>query len=92
MLLFLRHRDAVGAIVMAVVVANLNAFDAAAAQTLVPRATGGFAVADVAGRKCTCNKDYRPVCARLPNGARRTFSNACTADCSDATVIRRGKC
>jgi hypothetical protein len=32
-----------------------------------------------------CTQDYRPVCAVLANGTRRTASNGCTA-CSDPDV------
>ena len=32
-----------------------------------------------------CTMDYRPVCARLESGERRTYSNACGA-CADPEV------
>ncbi|AXK83576.1 hypothetical protein DW352_25450 [Pseudolabrys taiwanensis] len=86
------HRAAIGAIAVAVIAASLPATMPAAAQAPAARAAGGFTVAGVAGRKCACTRDYRPVCALMPNGAWRTFSNACTAACADGTVIRRGKC
>ena len=32
-----------------------------------------------------CTRDYRPVCANLRDGTKKTYSNGCTA-CSDANV------
>ncbi len=40
-----------------------------------------------------CTMDYRPVCAELKDGSRKTFSNGCTA-CSNPAVVgyRDGEC
>ena len=32
-----------------------------------------------------CTRDYRPVCAKLDDGSRKTYSNGCTA-CTDPKV------
>lgn len=41
---------------------------------------------------CICMEVYLPVCAALPNGKRKTFSNACFAKCEKAKVIHEGPC
>ena len=40
-----------------------------------------------------CTQDYRPVCAQLPDGTFKTYSNGCNA-CSDPIVVgyRDGEC
>lgn len=41
---------------------------------------------------CICTTQYDPVCGRMPNGTRLTFSNACNARCAGVTIIARGRC
>jgi hypothetical protein len=41
---------------------------------------------------CICMEVYLPVCATLPNGERKTFSNACFAKCAKAKTIHEGPC
>ncbi|MGA3302658.1 MAG: hypothetical protein ABSC72_05135 [Methylovirgula sp.] len=41
---------------------------------------------------CICMELYQPVCAKLPTGEKKTFSNACFAKCAKATVIHDGPC
>ncbi len=41
---------------------------------------------------CICMEVYLPVCAALPNGEKKTFSNACFAKCAKAKVIHEGPC
>ncbi len=41
---------------------------------------------------CICIELYQPVCAKLPNGEKKTFSNACFAKCAKATVVHDGPC
>ena len=36
-------------------------------------------------RPQVCTADYRPVCASLADGSRKTYSNGCSA-CGDAAV------
>ena len=39
-----------------------------------------------APRPQICTADYRPVCASLEDGSRRTYANGCSA-CGDAEVV-----
>jgi len=41
---------------------------------------------------CFCMELYQPVCAKLPSGEQRTFSNACFAKCAKARVVHQGPC
>jgi hypothetical protein len=41
---------------------------------------------------CVCISLYQPVCAKLPSGERKTFSNACFAKCEKARVVHAGSC
>ncbi|MGB8279156.1 MAG: hypothetical protein WCF20_14665 [Methylovirgula sp.] len=41
---------------------------------------------------CICMEVYLPVCATLPNGEKKTFSNACFAKCAKAKIIHEGPC
>lgn len=41
---------------------------------------------------CFCMELYQPVCAKLPGGEEKTFSNACFAKCAKATVVHEGPC
>lgn len=41
---------------------------------------------------CICTAQYDPVCARTRDGTRRTFSNACRAQCENAALVGRGPC
>lgn len=41
---------------------------------------------------CICMELYQPVCAKLPNGEKKTFSNACFAKCEKASVVHEGPC
>ncbi len=65
-----------------------------AAIALMPAA--GLAVAadepksETAG--CICMEVYLPVCGALPNGERKTFSNACFAKCAKAKIVHEGPC
>jgi hypothetical protein len=36
-------------------------------------------------RSQACTRDYRPVCAAMPDGSEKTYSNGCTA-CADVKV------
>lgn len=87
-----RYRAATAAAAMLVIATGLSAAYAAEPTTPAARANGGFTVAAVAGRKCYCTREYKPVCGLLPNGRMQTFANACTADCAGAMVVRRGRC
>lgn len=52
-----------------------------------------FAADQTGGEEgCFCMEVYQPVCAKLPDGERKTFSNACFAKCAKATVIHDGPC
>ena len=44
-------------------------------------------------RPQVCTMDYRPVCANLSDGTRKTYSNGCGA-CADAAVVSwsEGEC
>ena len=37
-------------------------------------------------RPQVCTREYRPVCAKLEDGSRKTYGNGCTA-CSDPKVM-----
>ncbi|HEY1735360.1 MAG TPA: hypothetical protein VGG12_01810 [Methylovirgula sp.] len=41
---------------------------------------------------CICMELYQPVCGKLPNGEKKTFSNACFAKCAKAKVLHEGPC
>lgn len=41
---------------------------------------------------CFCIEVYQPVCAKLPSGEQKTFSNACFAKCAKATLVHEGPC
>lgn len=41
---------------------------------------------------CFCMELYQPVCARLPSGEQKTFSNACFAKCAKAKIVHQGPC
>ena len=43
------------------------------------------------GKQPVCSQQYHPVCA-VRNGARRTYSNSCTAAAAGAQVIHQGQC
>jgi hypothetical protein len=44
-------------------------------------------------RPQVCTMDYRPVCASLATGDRKTYANACGA-CADSAVVswHEGEC
>ncbi len=41
---------------------------------------------------CICMDLYQPVCAKLPSGEKKTFSNACFAKCAKAILVHEGAC
>ncbi len=41
---------------------------------------------------CICMELYQPVCAKLPSGEKKTFSNACFAKCAKAILVHDGPC
>lgn len=43
-------------------------------------------------KPCNCPAVYKPVCAELPGGARRTFGNSCLAGCAKAAVVGNEPC
>ncbi len=47
---------------------------------------------DSGEKGCICMELYRPVCAKLPSGEKKTFSNACFAKCAKAILIHDGPC
>lgn len=43
-------------------------------------------------RRVACPTIYKPVCGTMPNGQRRTFSNACVAHVAGAINMTPGRC